>query len=187
MYYLDGIWNMNTGNMTQTTITPNPDTIEEVRVLQNNFGAEYSLNSPNVMLLETKSGTSTFHGTAFEYLRNDALNARNYFSTTVPPLKQNIFGYNIGGPFFIPGHYNKDRRKTFFFWSQQWANQHIGNIVRGADPTADMRNGTFTTPITDPDTGQPFPQSSPGDLSNTGGQNQPGLAYALERSCPSTE
>jgi Carboxypeptidase regulatory-like domain/TonB-dependent Receptor Plug Domain len=162
MYYLDGIWNMNTGNMTQTTITPNPDTIEEVRVLQNNFGAEYSLNSTNVMLLETKSGTATFHGTAFEYLRNDALNARNYFATTVPPLKQNIFGYNLGGPFFIPGHYNKDRRKTFFFWSQQWANQHIGNIVRGADPTADRRNGTFTTPITDPETGQPFPQTSPG-------------------------
>ena len=63
-YYLDGIWNMNTGSMNQTTITPNPDTIEEVKVLQNNFGSQYGLNGPNVLLLQTKSGTSTFHGSA---------------------------------------------------------------------------------------------------------------------------
>ena len=60
MYYLDGIWNMNTGNMTQTTITPNPDTMDEVRVLQNNYGVQYSLMGSNVVLLQTKSGTSHF-------------------------------------------------------------------------------------------------------------------------------
>jgi len=162
MYYLDGIWNENTGDMTSTTITPNPDTIEEVRLLQNNYGAQYSLNGSNVMLVETKAGTSTFHGSAYEYLRNDALDARNFFSPTVPALKQNIFGYTIGGPLMIPGHYNTNRQKTFFFWSQQWQVQHIGNVVTGADATADQRSGTFTTPITDPLTGQPFPQVSPG-------------------------
>ncbi len=169
MYYLDGIWNENTGNMTQTTITPNPDTIEEVRLLQNNYGAEYTLNGPNVMLLQTKSGTSSFHGSAFEYLRNTDLNARNYFSPTVPALEQNIFGYTIGGPIFIPGHYNKDKKKTFFFWSQQWTIQHVANVVLGTDPTAAERNGTFadgvhgfTGSLIDPLTGQPFPQTSPG-------------------------
>ena len=161
-YYLDGIWNMNTGSMNQTTITPNPDTIEEVKVLQNNFGSQYGLNGPNVLLLQTKSGASAFHGTAYEYLRNDALDARNYFSRTKNTLKQNIFGYTVGGPIFIPGHYNTDRQKTFFFWSQQWTVQHIGNIVRGPDATQDERNGTFSSPITDPLTGQPFPQTSPG-------------------------
>ncbi len=115
MYYLDGIWNMNTGHMTQTTITPNPDTLEEVRLLQNNYGAEYTLNGPNVMLLQTKSGTQTFHGSAFEYFRNDALDARNYFSSTVSPLKQSIFGYTVGGPVIIPRHYNTKKDKTFFF------------------------------------------------------------------------
>ncbi len=164
MYYLDGIWNMNTGNMTQTTITPNPDTIQEVRVLQNNYGVQYSLMGANVVLLETKSGTDTFHATAFEYLRNDALDARNFFSPTVSPLKQNIFGYTFGGPFYIPHHYNTDKSKTFFFWSQQWVRQHIASVLRGADPTADMRNGLFpsSTPLTNPLTGQPFPQASPG-------------------------
>jgi Carboxypeptidase regulatory-like domain/TonB-dependent Receptor Plug Domain len=154
-YFLDGIWNMNTGSMNQTTITPNPDTIEEVRVLQNNYGSQYSLNGPNVLLLQTKSGTSTFHGTAFEYLRNDAFDARNYFSPTKTALKQNIFGYTVGGPII-------KRDKAFFFWSEQWTNQHIANIVRGPDLTAAERNGTFPTAITDPTTGQPFPQNPDG-------------------------
>ena len=157
-YYVDGIWNENTDDFIQTTITPNPDTIQEVRVLQNNFGAQYSLNGSNVMLVETKSGTDTFHGSAFEYFRNDALDARNYFSPTVSPLKQNIYGYTLGGPVFIPHHYNTQRNKTFFFWSQQWVSQHIGNVLRGADATAAQRNGSFSTPIKDPLTGKPFPE-----------------------------
>jgi Carboxypeptidase regulatory-like domain len=161
-YYLDGIWNMNTGSMNQTTITPNPDTIEEVKVLQNNFGSQYSLNGPTVMLLQTKSGTSTFHGTAFEYFRNDALDAHNYFSPTKTQLIQNIFGYTLGGPITIPGHFNTNRDKLFFFWSQQWTDQHVGNVILGPDATAEERKGTFTSPITDPLTGQPFPQTSPG-------------------------
>src|SRR5580704_5924513 len=80
MYYVDGIWNMNTGDMLQLTITPNPDTIQEVRVLQNNYSSQYSLFGGNVVLLQTRSGTDTFHGNAFEYFRNDALDARNFFS-----------------------------------------------------------------------------------------------------------
>jgi hypothetical protein len=161
-YYLDGIWNMNTGSMNQTTITPNPDTLEEVRVLQNNFQSEYGLNGPTVLLLQTKSGTSTFHGTAFEYFRNDALDAHNYFSPTKTELRQNIFGYTLGGPIYIPGHFNTNRDKLFFFWSQQWTDQHIGNVILGPDATAEERKGTFTSPITDPLTGKPFPQTSPG-------------------------
>ena len=161
-YTLDGIWNMNTGNMTQTTITPNPDTIQEVRVLQNNYGVQYSLQGSNVVVLETKSGTETFHGSAFEYLRNDALDARNFFSPTVPALKQNIFGYTIGGPVYIPNHYNTNKQKTFFFWSQQWVRQHIASAVLGATPTSNMRNGIFNDKIIDPTTEQPFPTNGIG-------------------------
>jgi Carboxypeptidase regulatory-like domain len=157
-YYLDGIWNEN-GNFKQTAITPNPDSIEEVRLLQNNYGAQYALNGPNVMLLETKSGTHEFHGTAFEYLRNNALDARNYFSPTVSPLHQNIYGFTLGGPLFIPRHYNTKKDKTFFFWSEQWVRQDIGNVLRGADPTAAQRMGSFATPIKDPLTGMDFPQN----------------------------
>ena len=185
-YYLDGIWNMNTGSMNQTTITPNPDTIEEVKVLQNNFGSQYGLNGPNVLLLQTKSGTNTFHGVAYEYLRNDAFDARNYFSPTKTSLKQNIFGYTLGGPITIPGHFNTKRDKLFFFWSEQWTSQHIGSIVRGPDATAAERNGTFSSPITDPTTCtagpspvcQTFPQTSPGIYQIPSGRlNQQSLIF----------
>ena len=158
-YYLDGIWNENTGDMTQTTITPNPDTIQEVRVLQNNYGVQYSLNGGAVVLLQTKSGTSTFHGSAFEYFRNDALDARNFFSPTVAPLKYNIFGYTLGGPVYVPGHYNTDRQKTFFFWSQQWVKEHAGQTLIGAAPTMAMREGQFPGTLINPSTGTPFPES----------------------------
>jgi len=161
IYYLDGVTNMNTGSQTYEGIVPNPDTLDEVRVLQNNYSAEYSLKGASVVLLQTKSGTDQFHGTAFEYLRNDALDARNFFAPTVPPLHQNIFGGTIGGPLFFPGHRPKNP-KTFFFASMQWSHQSIGSAVLGATPTAAMRNGTFNQPITNPQTRQLFPETAPG-------------------------
>lgn len=162
LYTLDGIWNMNTGWMLQTTITPNPDEIQEVRVLQNNYSPKYTLMGANVVMLDTKSGTASFHGGAWEYLRNDAFDARNFFAPTVPPLKWNIFGYDIGGPFVIPHLYNTGRQKTFFYLNEQWVRQDLGSVLQGATATQDMRNGIFNTSITNPLTGQPFPPTVPG-------------------------
>ncbi len=165
-YLLDGMWNENTGNMTQITILPNPDTIQEERVLENNFSVQYSLNGAQVVVLDTKSGTDAFHGSAFEYLRNDGLDARNFFSPTVPALKQNIFGYTFGGPFYIPHHYNTNKNKTFFFWSEQFVRQNEGSVALGTSPTPAMRNGVFPTSgpfaatITNPSTGLPFPNNT---------------------------
>lgn len=161
-YALDGIWNENTGNMAQTTVTPNPDTLEEVRVLQNNYSPKYSLMGSSVVLLQTKSGTSQYHGTMFEYFRNDDLNARNFFSPTVPVLKQNLFGYNIGGPVFIPKLYNTNRQRTFFFFSQAWVISHAGNVLRGQTPTANERQGIFPTVVDMPGTTTPFPTNAQG-------------------------
>jgi len=159
LYTLDGIWNMNTGNMAQTTVLPNPDQIEEVRAYQNNYSPKNSLLGASVVMVTTKSGTREFHGTAFEYLRNDALDARNFFSPSVPALKQNIVGGAIGGPFYIPGKYNTNREKTFFFGSLQGVFRNRASVNLGATPTADMRQGRFDHEITDPSTGQPFQQS----------------------------
>jgi hypothetical protein len=161
-YALDGIWNENTGNMAQTTVTPNPDSLEEVRVLQNNYSPKYSLMGASVVLLQTKSGTNEFHGSAWDYLRNDDLNARNFFSTSVPTLKQNIFGYTFGGPVFIPKLYNRSRQKTFFFVTEQWVVSHAGSVLRGQDPTAAERAGAFPTAIKDPSTGAAFPKNAAG-------------------------
>jgi hypothetical protein len=173
MYYLDGVFNVNSGSFNKLDITPPPDTVEEVRLLQNNYGAQYTLFQPSVMLLVTKSGTSSYHGSAFEYLRNDAFDARNFFTPKVPALKQNIFGYTIGGPFTIPGHFNTKKDKVFFFWSQQWTVQHIASILTGRDATQAERNGTFSTKIINPTTGQPFPQDGSGNY-----QIPPGMLNA---------
>lgn len=161
-YALDGVWNENTGNMSQESVIPNPDSLEEVRVLQNNFSAQYSLMGSSVILMQTKSGTADFHGTAWEFFRNDDLNSKPYFSTTIPPYKQNIFGYNLGGPVFIPHHYNSNRQKTFFFWDEQFVVLHVPNQVISIIPTANQVAGCFASPIKDPTTGANFALATSG-------------------------
>ena len=161
-YALDGVWNENTGNMSQTSVIPNPDSLEEVRVLQNNFSAQYSLMGSSVILLQTKSGSANFHAAAWEFLRNDDLNSKPYFSNTIPPYKQNIFGYNVGGPVFIPRHYNANRQKTFFFWNEQFVVLHVPNQVQSIIPTANQIAGCFSSPIKDPTTGSNFAQATTG-------------------------
>ncbi|ADW71215.1 TonB-dependent receptor [Granulicella tundricola] len=163
-YALDGVWNENTGNMNQTSVVPNPDSLGEVRVLQNNYSARYSLMGSSVVLLSTKSGTRDFHGTAWEFIRNEDLNAKPFFSTAILPYKQNIFGYNIGGPVFIPKVYNRDRNKTFFFFSEQFVilHQTPTGAITGITPTDNQRAGIFGTPITNPATGKLFPQNTAG-------------------------
>ncbi|MGI4828243.1 MAG: carboxypeptidase regulatory-like domain-containing protein [Janthinobacterium lividum] len=163
-YALDGIWNENTGNMNQTSVVPNPDSLDEVRVLQNNYSARYSLMGSSVVLLQTKSGTSSFHGTAWEFLRNDDLNSKNYFATKVLPYKQNIFGYNLGGPVFIPKAYNQKKDKTFFFFSEQFVilHQTPTGTLTGITPTANQRNGIFNSPIKNPTTGLNVAQNAAG-------------------------
>lgn len=159
-YALDGVWNENTGSMGSTAITPNPDSIDEVRVMQDNYDVKYSLLGASVVLIQTKSGTSHYHGDLFEYLRNNDLNARNFFSAGVPTLKQNIWGYTLGGP--VPAPFYHGTKKTFFFASGQWVDSHAGSVILGATPTQDQRNGIFTTSVKDPLTGLPFPQNSAG-------------------------
>lgn len=178
VYYLDGIWNENTGNMGQTTIMPNPDSLEEVRVLQNDYSVRYSLLGASVVLLQTRSGSNQFHAKAWEYLRNDALNSRNYFSTTIPTLKQNLFGYNVGGPLFIPRLFNTGRDKTHFFWSEQWAIIHAQNQLYGYTLTDAQRAGHFTENLKNPVTGTSYAYNSAGgyyDLSSY--INSSALAY----------
>ncbi len=157
LYELDGVWNMNTGNMTQTTVLPNPDSISEVRTLQNNVSPKYTLLGASIVLVNTRSGTKDFHGALWEYFRNDALDARNFFSPTVLSEKQNIFGGTIGGPLFIPKLFNRSKDKTFFFISEQGVIRHIGSTQTGLTPTQAQRNGCFTDPIKNPATGALFP------------------------------
>ena len=173
LYELDGVWNMNTGNMTQTTILPNPDSIQEVRTLQNNISPKYTLLGASVVLVQTRSGSRDFHGALWEYFRNTDLNARNFFSPDVLTYHQNIFGGTLGGPLFIPKLFNKDRNKLFFFLSVQGVKQSEGSTQTGITPTADQRAGIFSDPITDPTTGALFPQNSAGQYVIPNGRINP--------------
>ena len=152
-YYLDGGANVgslrNSGN-----ILPNPDAIEEFRILEDNYSAEYSRFSSGVISVITKSGTNSLHGTLFEFLRNNKLNANNWGSTIpLAPLHRNQFGFTAGGPI--------RKNKTFFFGSFAGLRQASYTFVSSAVlPTGLERGGDFSQstdqPI-DPLTGAPFP------------------------------
>ena len=122
---LDSGDNMDNGSNTTLNVYPSLDAIAEFKVLTSNYGAQYGRNGSGTVEVETKSGTSSFHGDAYEFVRNDIFNANTFPQSSVPPYKKNDFGYTIGGPVFIPGVYNKDRSKTFFFWSQEWRRERV--------------------------------------------------------------
>ena len=136
---------------------PAPDTLDEFRILTNSYGAEYGRTSGGVVLAVTKSGTNEFHGSLYEYLRNDVLNARSAFATSKPFLRQNQFGGTIGGPARLP-HYD-GRNRTFFFFSYEGLRIRQQTLNAFSPLTAQERDGDFSgsKPVIDPLTGQPFP------------------------------
>src|ERR1700691_5752538 len=119
------------------TVQPSPDSIEEFRVLTNTFDAEYGRNSGSVVNVVTKSGTNAIHGDVYEFLRNDVLNTKGYFDSTVPDYKQNQFGATLGGPI------KKDR--TFIFGSYE-GNRLIQGLSSGVTnvPFPEEVNGDFS-------------------------------------------
>lgn len=144
LYVTDGAYNMNTGNMINLNVVQPISSIQEFRILKDNYSAKYGIAGGAVVMVATKSGTRQLHGGAYDFLRNDALDARNFFSPTVPALKQNIFGGDIGGPVYIPGHYNTDKTKTFFFADLEFRRRNSADVATGAMPTSEMRAGNFS-------------------------------------------
>ncbi len=163
---IDGVENTDMGSQNGMFTSPGIETISELKVQAANYSAEYGTAGGTNIIVATRSGTKDFHGAAYEFLRNDDMDARNYFATTIPVLRYNNFGYRIGGPVFIPGHYNKNREKTFFFFGEEWRRKRTQSIVRAAAPTAAMRAGDFSNipgspgrQIVDPDTKAPYPNN----------------------------
>jgi hypothetical protein len=131
------------------------DAIQEFNVQTATYSAQYGY-SANQVNISSKSGSNEFHGSAFEYIRNDAVDAKNFFLTTNQPLRQNQFGYSLGGPVWIPKIYD-GRRKTFFFANYEGQRIHATQAVSGITPTAQEVQGIFPFPIYDPLTGLEFP------------------------------
>lgn len=145
---IDGGDNMDNGSNGTLNVYPNIDSIAEVRVLTSNYGAQYGRNASGTIETVTKSGTKAFHGDLFEFLRNDDFNARNFFATTpplVPEYKKNDFGFTIGGPVYIPNLYNRNKDKTFFFYSEDWRREIVpGGLFNLQVPSPAERSGNFS-------------------------------------------
>jgi Carboxypeptidase regulatory-like domain len=154
-------------------VQPSPDTIQEFRVLTNTFNAEYGRNSGSVINVVTKSGTNAFHGDAYEFLRNDSLDARGFFDTSKAAFKMNQFGGTLGGPI------QKD--KTFFFASYE--GRRIRQGISGqvvTVPTVAERNGDFSMGGTE----SPFAGSITDDFVAQTLNSRPGCAQALGGAIP---
>ncbi len=142
---LDGGDNMDNGSNATLNVYPNPEAIAEFTILTSNYGAQYGRNGSGTIEVETKSGTTSFHGSAFEYARNDFFNANDFFDKAAgnkrPPYKKHDYGYTIGGPVYIPNHYNSDKRKTFFFFSEEWRKQKFPSTISPQNVPSDAERG----------------------------------------------
>ncbi len=160
IWLIDGGENYDRGSGGKISTMPSQDAVSEFRVMTSNYSADYGYASGGTVSMILKSGTKGFHGQLWEFFRNDDLDANNYIANLnhqpVPKLRYNVYGWNLGGPIFIPGHYNTDRNKTFFFWNEEWRSDIQGSQSSTiTDPTPTERSGVFSQPIYVPLTQDP--------------------------------
>ena len=158
---LDGADNKDNGGGGNNFVNINPDAIAEFRVLSSNYSAEYGNSAGAVVNIAVRSGTTEFHGLAYEYFRNNDIQARAFNAPGIPELRYNNFGWNLGGPIYIPGHFNNDKSKLFFFIGEDFKRLRQGTANTWSVPTAAQRAGNFSSlPASqwpkDPSTGQAF-------------------------------
>ena len=159
-YLLDGVsfkdWIHGTNGM-----NPSVDAVQEFRTQTSNYPAEFGANAGGVVNMITKSGTNSIRGSAYQYLRDDAFDANNFFSNAVgaekPPMRRNQFGGAVGGPIL--------QNRTFFFGSYEGFREDRARTLISTLPTAKMHHGDFSELLAQPDpivihdpaTGQPYP------------------------------
>ncbi len=141
---VDGVDNKDNGGGGNNFVNVNPDAIAEFKVLTTNYSAEYGQNASAIINLALKSGSKAFHGSAYEFVRNDAFDARAFNALQKQKLRFNNFGWNLGGPIFIPNKFNRDRSKLFFFFSQEYKRLRQGAINTWVVPTLEQRGGNFS-------------------------------------------
>jgi hypothetical protein len=150
------------GSSSTLIVFPSIDAINEVKVLTSNYGAIYGKSASGTVLVTTKSGGTKFHGDAYEFVRNEIWNARNFFDQThgAPLYRRNDFGFTIGGPLFIPHVFNTNKDKTFFFFSEEVRRERTPQDFNQGVPSLAERTGDF---------GDVCPFAEPGVTPGTGG------------------
>jgi hypothetical protein len=146
LWTVDGVNNMDVGSNHTLLVYPSIDSIQEFRVERNSFSAEFGQAQGAVINLITKGGTNQFHGTAFEFLRNDVLDANDFFLNRAGKPKASLrysnFGFNFNGPI--------KKNRAFFFWSEEWRRERRGVVRSARVPTAAEKVGDFSGVLTDP-------------------------------------
>lgn len=154
-FEIDGLSSFDQGEGSGGEMTyPDIDAIAEMRVTTSAYDAEYGNSAGATMEVVTKSGTNKFHGDLFEFVRNNAFDANDWFlnRTIAPPggnapavpLKWNDYGFTVGGPVYIPQIYNGRKFKTYFFWSEEWKKESQGTVINAGVPSVMERQGDFS-------------------------------------------
>ena len=158
---IDGVANIDTGDNGGNMATTNIDAVAEFKVLTNAYQAEYGRAVGGQLQVVTKSGGQQFHGSGYWYGRRSEWNANSWMNKRVTPeiepakTARNDSGYTIGGPIFMPG-FNEDKKRLFFFWSQEWQRRTDPAAERRARiPTILERRGDFSQSVDA--SGDPFP------------------------------
>jgi hypothetical protein len=167
---IDGVPATDMGNGFQLKLTVSQDAVSEVKILVSNYTADSGRMAGSNLQIVTKSGTKDFHGLGSLFKRHEQFNANNYFNNrnniANPRYRYNTWTYNIGGPIFVPGKFNRNRDKLFFFWNQEFWPTKVGRSGQVTVPTALERAGNFSQsldvnnrliPVRDPSTNAPFP------------------------------
>jgi len=146
---VDGVVSNDQGTPNVFSSVTTLDAIGEVKVPLNSYQAEYAGNGGPIVQVVTRSGGRDFHGTAYEYLRNEAFNATDFFNNRNgvrrPRYRYNTFGGTLGGPVYIPGHWNQARNKMFFFYNAEQALISTpGSVNTYTMPTTLERQGDFS-------------------------------------------
>ena len=150
-FMINGV-NLNDMVQNQITFQPSINTVQEFKVDNSTFSAEYGRNSGAVVNIATRSGSNEYHGEFFEFLRNEALDARNFFDARKPPFKRNQFGFNLGGPINIPYFGEggpvlsyRGKNKTFFFFSYEGLRQRQG-LTLNSNVLTDAQRASVVNP-----------------------------------------
>lgn len=135
-YFIDGVDNKDNGGGGNNFVNISPDSLQQFRNVASSYDASYGGTSGVTVAVAIKSGGRDFHGSAYEYIRNDAVQGYPFralssyaVSPVKAPLRYNDFGYTIGGPIWIPGHFNKSREKLFFFAAQEFKRLRTSTVT----------------------------------------------------------
>ena len=152
IWIVDGGEAYDRGSGGKMSIMPSQDALGEFQVMASNYPPDYGISSGGTITMSIKSGTKAFHGELWEFDRNDAFDAHNYFDnnsgqlTPKAELRYNVYGGNVGGPLFIPHVYNSAKNKTFFFVNEEWRKEINGNSPSPINsiPSADLVTSAAT-------------------------------------------